>query len=158
MLAEILKAAYADIFRIVDPATATSVQLTDAFRGYQPQKQRDRMVTLFVGLCKEAGLVEGAPPLSVPRTSPRTTPKQNTERGSSPARPPKPRQEQGMGTQQSPATSGLLFGVTEADIAALDESDFNTVWAALGKVARARSLSARQAVVPVQEDEPSATP
>ena len=37
------------------------------------------------------------------------------------------------------AATGLLFGVTEDDVAALDESEFSEVWMALGKVARARA-------------------
>jgi hypothetical protein len=34
---------------------------------------------------------------------------------------------------------GLLFGDSNEDIAALDEAEFQEVWAALGKVARARA-------------------
>jgi hypothetical protein len=33
----------------------------------------------------------------------------------------------------------MLFGITESDIGALDEEEFGEVWAALGKVARARA-------------------
>lgn len=61
VLAEIIRDAYSDIFKVVDPANATDIQLNDAFRGFDPQKQRGRMVTLFEGLCQEAGLMEGEP-------------------------------------------------------------------------------------------------
>jgi hypothetical protein len=50
--------------------------------------------------------------------------------------------------------AGVLFGVTEEDVATLSEDDFNAVWSALGKVARARSLAkqARAATPPRPSD------
>lgn len=65
---EIIKEAYRDVFTIVDPAEATDVEINDAFRYYQPQAQRGRMVTLFRGLCQEVGLVAGGPPETRKRT------------------------------------------------------------------------------------------
>jgi Family of unknown function (DUF5343) len=65
---EIIKEAYSDVFTIVDPAEATDVEINDAFRYYQPQAQRGRMVTLFRGLCQEVGLVDGGPPETRKRT------------------------------------------------------------------------------------------
>src|SRR5258708_39810001 len=59
---EIIKEAYGDVFTIVDAAEATDIEINDAFRYYQPQAQRGRMVTLFRGLCQEVGLVAGGPP------------------------------------------------------------------------------------------------
>jgi len=56
-LEEWLKAAYADVFAFVDPAKDDSIRIRDAFRGYQPTGQQDRMVSLFQGLCVEAGLM-----------------------------------------------------------------------------------------------------
>jgi hypothetical protein len=35
-----------------------------------------------------------------------------------------------------------MFGVTQSDIAALDETEFSEVWAALGKVARPKGAQA----------------
>jgi hypothetical protein len=70
-LAELLREAYSDIFRILDPAEANEIDLNDAFRGYHPQAQRSRMVVLFLGLCREAGLLRGSPPERVAR-APRT--------------------------------------------------------------------------------------
>jgi hypothetical protein len=40
----------------------------------------------------------------------------------------------------------LLFGVTEDDIAVLSDDEFDEVWAALGKVARARSRVKKLAI------------
>lgn len=62
MLGEIIRDAYSEVFKYLDPATATDVEFLDAFRGYEPAKQRTRMITLFIGLCKEAGIIEGGPP------------------------------------------------------------------------------------------------
>lgn len=59
---EIIKEAYRDVFTIIDPAGATDIEINDAFRYYQPQAQRGRMVTLFRGLCQEVGLIAGGPP------------------------------------------------------------------------------------------------
>ncbi len=59
---EIIKEAYKDVFTIVDPAEATDIEINDAFRYYQPQAQRGRMVILFRGLCQEVGLIAGGPP------------------------------------------------------------------------------------------------
>lgn len=60
-LAEIVKSAYAYVFSIHDPSTASEIQLADAFRHYSPEKQRNRMVTLFVALCKESNITTGEP-------------------------------------------------------------------------------------------------
>ena len=57
VLAEIIRAAYHAVFTIVDPAKDGNVAVQDAFRQFIPQAQRDRMVTLFYGLCQEAELV-----------------------------------------------------------------------------------------------------
>lgn len=65
---EILKEAYRDVFAIIDPAEATDIEINDAFRHYQPQAQRARMVTLFMSLCQETGLVAGGPPETRKRT------------------------------------------------------------------------------------------
>ena len=52
-----LKGTYADIFSFVDPTKDGEIKIRDAFRGYQPVAQQARMVTLFIGLCTEAGLI-----------------------------------------------------------------------------------------------------
>lgn len=62
ILGEIIKEAYSGVFTIIDPAEATDTEFVDAFRFYQPQAQRNRMILLFRGLCQEAGLIEGGPP------------------------------------------------------------------------------------------------
>jgi hypothetical protein len=67
-----LKAAYADIFTIVDPAKDDETRVRDAFRGYSPVGQQLRIVSLFLGLCANAGMIpDKAPPSSRPRVIPR---------------------------------------------------------------------------------------
>ncbi len=56
-LFQIIQNSYTEIFFIVDPAQDTVERINDAFRQYDPQPQRDRMVALFLGLCREAGLI-----------------------------------------------------------------------------------------------------
>jgi hypothetical protein len=57
-LGEIVHRAYAPIFATVDPAHSTSLAVADAFRPYQPPGQRQRMMSLFLALCREARIVE----------------------------------------------------------------------------------------------------
>ena len=61
VLAGIVRNAYGSVFMIVDPAQDTETSVNDAFRQFVPPAQRERMVTLFLGLCREAGIVEGQP-------------------------------------------------------------------------------------------------
>lgn len=62
VLAEIVRAAYAPVFTLVDPAEDSEIAIQDAFRHYKPPAQRGRMVTLFLGLCREAAMIPGGPP------------------------------------------------------------------------------------------------
>ena len=60
-VAEVVRAAYAPILAIVDPAVDTDIAVNDAFRHYEPAGQRRQMVSLFLALCREAGIVSGGP-------------------------------------------------------------------------------------------------
>jgi hypothetical protein len=66
VLQEAVRTAYDSIFRVVDPAEATRAQVLTAFRPMQPNGQWNRMVTLFLGLCLEAGLEVKDPPKQRP--------------------------------------------------------------------------------------------
>jgi hypothetical protein len=144
ILAELVRDAYQLVFKVVDPASDPEYRIADAFRQYQPDGQRSRMVTLFMGLCAEAGIVTRAgraPSRDTKRTD--RTPKQLR----SAARERLSREVSSV----QPTTTGslpgvaMLFGVTEEDIAELDEGQFQDVWTALGTVARARANARKRA-------------
>ena len=56
-LAALLRNAYADVLEILDPATATPLDVENAFRGFEPTGQLPRMVQLFMGLMIYAGVM-----------------------------------------------------------------------------------------------------
>lgn len=144
LLSTVIRDAYKQDFDRIDPAEDTHAKIVAAFQPYKPRSQTDRMVMLFLGLCREAGIpVNEAPrerkmkgtsgPRST-RSSPRTV-----ERAS--AAPAVPRREV---TPPAPAPAGLLFGVTDDDIALLGDDQFEQVWHALGVVARTRARAQHQ--------------
>jgi hypothetical protein len=62
VFADLLRSAYAAVFEYLpDPPKATHQQVHDAFRGFKPEGQWGRMVTLFLSLIVEAGIIEEAP-------------------------------------------------------------------------------------------------
>lgn len=56
VLQDILRTAYADIFKVVNPEQAPRQAVRDAFRPMRPTGQQDRMVTMFLGLCALSGM------------------------------------------------------------------------------------------------------
>ena len=85
VLGNILKQTYSHVFMVLDPATANDEQLLNAFRYYEPRAQRQRMISLFKGLCREAGLITGSSEASR-RT--RSTPASKSSASSSNGRKP----------------------------------------------------------------------
>ena len=69
-LAAWIKSVYADVLSFVEP-TDNETAIRDAFRGYKPVGQQTRMVSLFLGLCRAAGL-RGDEPAPKPRPHART--------------------------------------------------------------------------------------
>ncbi len=139
---ELVTSAYRDIVTIHDPESATRGQLLNAFRPYSPASQHDRMITLFLALCQEAGMKIAQPPRQAPAPQNRTN---------QPRPPAATRQRVDQHTirdekRASEPSNALLFAVTDADIANLPQDEFDEVWSALGKVARARARA--QAIVP----------
>jgi hypothetical protein len=147
LLQGILNESYKDVLANLDLATATDTQISNAFIPFSPGGQRERMITLFLALAREAGweiaatgkagTVRSKADASRPRAAKarpssqgRDTPKGRSE--------PEPRRE-------NVARSDFLFGVTDADIAALPDDEFDDVWAALGKIAKARARARAEA-------------
>lgn len=60
VLADWLRSAYAPIFQFVDP-TDDVTRIADQFRHYEPAGMRNRMVSLFLGLCHLAGMIDKKP-------------------------------------------------------------------------------------------------
>jgi Family of unknown function (DUF5343) len=56
-LAALLREAYAPILEVLDPASATPLDVENAFRGFLPTGQIPRMVQLFIGLMAYVGLM-----------------------------------------------------------------------------------------------------
>src|SRR5262249_35610932 len=140
LLTAAIRNAYAEDFERVDPAEDTQAKIVDAFRRYERRSQTDRMVMLFLGLCREAGI----PDRDAPRKRAMQPPAREQSKpasGSRPATRAGPRQPPSQRHERvsQAAPSSQLFGITESDIAVLDDADFDEVWAALGKVARARA-------------------
>lgn len=144
LLEAVIREAYRKEFEVIDPGQDIQPKVVDAFSPYQPRSQTSRMVMLFLGLCREAGI----PVLDAPRER---SMKESTVR--------RPRQESPKGRKQTeqpiiqtgrqaeqpitPANS-VLFPLTEDDVGFLSDDEFNEVWAALGKVARARARARQQ--------------
>jgi hypothetical protein len=106
-LAEWLNGAYADVLQFIDPATASEMDVRDAFRLYNPIGQQGRMVTLFQGLYAAAGI--GAERQSAPRPAARTAqPKARAPQATSKQEIRKPNSNRSAASSLPPALAGLL--------------------------------------------------
>lgn len=129
----LLRSAYAQIFSAFNPEDLDERAMDNAFKPYSPGGQRSRMVILFVGLCQKAGFN-----MKVQLKERNTEMKTGAGRNKT----PNPKQQQTPPAPQQSETgvsSGSLL-VSERDLAELGSEDFEEVWAALGKVYRARGL------------------
>jgi hypothetical protein len=154
LLAGVVQSAYAVDFARVNLAEETQAKIISAFKRYEPRSQTTRMVMLFLGLAKAAGI----PVLEAPRDRPtakavRVQTWTTAARGG--AKPTRAGASAPAKTSrlEQPLPTNLLFGVTVDDIAALPDEDFKTVWEALGKVARARARASRAAAAEDEEGE-----
>ncbi len=150
LLAAVVRDAYAADFERVDPSQDPQPRIISAFQRYEPRSQTERMVMLFLGLVRAAGI----PVLDAPRdrgmqTAPRVVARTVPSRGRVASEPARARASSTTAapdtTRQQPTApegpAGLLFGVTIEDIGALPPEEFDTVWSALGKIAKARAAS-----------------
>ncbi len=131
LLESAVREAYREDFARVDPGQDTQAQIIDAFAPYQPRSQTARMVMLWLGLCREAGI----PVLEAPRErqmqSPLARRSQRSPRTSTGQRTDPVTIHDLRGRPTIPQVGGLA-GVSEEDLLRLDETTFNLVWAALG--------------------------
>jgi len=151
LLAGVIREAYSADFARLDPGQDAQPRIVSAFKRYEPRSQTDRMVMLFLGLCRAAGI----PVLDAPRERQNQARPASRSRGAStPAagstkaagRPPSRANASipALPDQLGPITSQpseLLFGVTVDDVGALSDAEFPEVWKALGVIARARAQS-----------------
>jgi hypothetical protein len=136
MLDKIVREAYRVEFNMIDPSHDSWAQIVDAFKPCEPRSQINRMATLFLGLCREAGIeVKDAPRERRMQTG------KGREATRAPSHKERVRQTQaGQHYRSSPlSTKESLFALTEDDINVLSSEEFDEVWTALGKVARARA-------------------
>lgn len=75
-LSGLIKEAYSDVFKVIDPAEDTQDRILNVFRRYTPASQRNRMVTFFLGICREADI----PTLDVPKQRAMAAPKPRSEK------------------------------------------------------------------------------
>lgn len=124
-LQEWLKSAYSEVFQYVDPMEDDASRVRDAFRTYVPHGQQDRMVSLFLALCAEAGLApEQNRAEAKPRARKSATPRAAVSRSalggdtgnSSPAHSPAGRQRQvHFSNTLPPALAGLIQSIPAAE-------------------------------------------
>lgn len=150
LLAAVVREAYASDFARLDPAQDPQPRIVSAFQRYEPRSQIERMVMLFLGLCRAAGIPVLDPPrergIQAGRTAPRAT---------NGARTPRPRErtpDPRGGRQRSPDAASfdsvprdsLNFDLHQLDLIE-DEDEFKEVWEALGKARRIMGRARRAA-------------
>jgi hypothetical protein len=164
ILAGLLREAYREVFEVLDPAEDQQTKFQNFFRRYTPASQRVRMVIFFLGMCREAGI----PVFDAPRA--RTSGaavsggvrKRSTGRSTRTTAARPKGQSRHPGGAKNPALIGADGGglpgigtVTGADLALLDESEFDEVWVALGKVVGKVARARARAQIVASTDHPA---
>ena len=117
-IAEIIRRSYIEVFKIVDPEQDTYERVHDAFRGFDPANQRQKMVRLFLGLCEEAGIVPPQPKRHRTSRTPGKT-QIDAKQTATPMSPPPP-----VASSSSPPTAAMQprrYEVIDAIVAELPD-------------------------------------
>ncbi len=123
-LADWLKGTYAGVFAIVDPTKDEPIRIRDAFRGYKPVGQQDRMVILFEGLCTEAGLIQQKSTVKKASAAIGSTSAVGAKATRIKGKPPKPIKHTHNAYGLPPAIAGLMEGLPEDGWTAADRAKF----------------------------------
>ena len=131
LLGEIIRSAYHKVFTIVDPAQDTDISVHDAFRQFQPEAQRSRMVAFFLGMCEQAGITE-------PRGKERRA---DAGQSSKSATQSKPRRQM---AQQQPRVIRVPTVEGQQDPPRTDEGDYRLIFAVLQQLPPQRRWTAER--------------
>jgi len=107
LMAAWLKNVYADVFTFANP-TDDETTIRDAFRAYNPVGQQSRMVALFIGLCRAAGLRPDDTKESRPRVHARKTQSEPRPVGEKRSQPYQYAKPSTLTIGLPPALTGLL--------------------------------------------------
>ena len=134
ILESAIRDAYRQDFKNTAPEADGQETILRAFQPYKPRSQTARMVMLWLGLCREAGI----PVRDAPRER-KMQPATRRRDGRTQAAP-----KTTPAFHARPPASPQVFGITEDDIAVLNEREFEEVWAALGKIVRAKARAKQE--------------
>jgi hypothetical protein len=164
LLAQIIKAAYEPIFVAYDPATATGLDLDNAFKPYDPAGQRANMISCFMSLCREADLAPEAAQPRRGRPSKATAPKRPASNPNGRQQPPaivKPIVPQSTrGTSKTiplRSGSGEVTLIVTVDLMELDTEDRNFVFRMIDQL-RAYEIESPALQRPAPDSETSRYP
>lgn len=169
ILREAIQTSYAMIFRAAHPETEDRPKVFNAFKVMKPQGQWDRMTTLFLGLCRYAGMAVKEPPPNraakgekrerVRRvTSPKAaTPKLQIQPPTTPALPP-PKHPSSAGTSKTVelrSGSGVLTLTVSVDIMELPREEREFIFDLIDRLKAYErnepTAKAKPAIFPVAE-------
>lgn len=85
-LADVVRAAYAEVFQYCDPAKDSPEQIQEIFRFYRPPSMQQRSLRLFYGLCQRAGIIGEAPVIETSGGGSSAAPRPRRPSGQTPRR------------------------------------------------------------------------
>ncbi len=113
ILSTLIRTAYAEVFESMNPAEDTQERIVNFFRRYAPASQRSRMVSYFLGMCREAGIAT----LDAPRQRPTGAGTQRTASSGTARAPGRSAAKKTGGSpqqQQSPVIPSALEGLVRS--------------------------------------------